>query len=189
MVPVITLSEETFAKLQAIGQTFVDTPETVIDRLASEELDRTAGLPNGRGSAGAGAEAILRLEVDAHDDLKHTRILSARIDGQPVPRPKWNGILAKLHVMALKSLGSFEDLQVATGSNVKEGRFDKNGYKYLPNAGLSIQGVESNLAWEHSLQLARALAIPIELKIEWRNKQGAARPGDVGILEWSPQED
>ncbi len=70
---------------------------------------------------------------------------------------------------------------------MRQGRYEENGYVYLPEADLSIQGVDANLAWDHSLGLARALDIKIQLRFEWRHKEGAARPGETAVLEWSPQ--
>jgi len=38
----------------------------------------------------------------------------------------------------------------------------------------------------HSLERARHLKVPIRVKFEWREKEGAIRPGKVAIIEWSP---
>jgi hypothetical protein len=56
----------------------------------------------------------------------------------------------------------------------------------LPDADFSIQGVDANLAWAHSLGVARHLKVPIRVKFEWREKEGAARPGKVAIIESAP---
>jgi hypothetical protein len=189
MSPSITLSDETYAKLQALARPFVDSEESVISALADAELQRRTGGRNGNGGGSGREDQTLHLDPDSHDNLTHTRLLSASIGGRPIHRPKWNGVLDYLHVLARQRLNSFDALRRASGANVREGRYEESGYRYLPEADLSIQGVDANLAWDHSLGLARTLDVPIQVRFEWRHKEGAARPGEVAILEWSPQSD
>lgn len=186
MAPTITMSDETFSMLQALAKPFVDTPESVISALAEAELGRRGRTSNGNAHAEIQPESILKLSPDAPDNLAHTRILSAKVDGRPLHRPKWNGMLDYLHTLGRERLGTFEALRHASGANLREGRYEENGYRYVPDADLSIQGVDANLAWDHSLRLARELEIPIQLKIEWRDKEDAAHPGREAILEWTP---
>lgn len=188
MPQVITLSDETFSKLQELARPFVDTPESVISALADAELERRVISPNGSGNGRARSSHISRLDPDSHENLTHARLLSASVDGRPIHRPKWNGVLDHLHVLARQRLGSFDALRRVSAANIREGRYEDSGYRYVPEADLSIQGVDSNLAWDHSLRVARALEIPIELRFEWRNKKGAARPGEEAMLEWAPAE-
>lgn len=184
----ITLSDETFGKLQALARPFVDTPESVIADLAGEELRRRNVPRNGHPGKNSGASVEMTLDPDAHENLTHTRLLSASIDGRPIHRPKWNGVLDHLHILARKRLGSFEAVRRVTGANIREGRFEENGYRFVPDADLSIQGVDANLAWDHSLRLARALEVAVQLRFEWRQKDAAAHPGQAASLKWAPAE-
>ena len=90
-------------------------------------------------------------------------------------------------MVAHKRLGSFDALRRVSTANLREGKYEESGYRYLQDADLSIQGVDSNLAWDHSLRVARAIEIPIDVRFEWRNKEAADRPGEEAILEWAPQ--
>lgn len=85
------------------------------------------------------------------------------------------------------ALGRSMHSVVYSTANLREGKYEESGYRYLQDADLSIQGVDSNLAWDHSLRVARAIEIPIDVRFEWRNKEAAARPGEEAILEWAPQ--
>ena len=176
----ITLSDEAFAKLQKLARPLVDTPESVISALADDALKRR-GAPDSRAD-----QQVPRLDPDKHDRLTHARLIAASVDGRALHRPKWNNLLDDLHLLARKRLGSFEAVRRVTGAHIREGKYEENGFHYLPDADLSIQGVDSNLAWEHSLGLARHLRIPIHVRFEWRAKDGAARPGQMAVLEWSP---
>jgi len=186
MSPTITLSDETFSKLQALARPFVDTPESVISTLAEAELERRGEASNGGSRSNTRGKQILQLSPDSHEDLTHTRLLSATVDGRPIHRPKWNGVLDHLHILGRQRLGSFEALRRTSGANIRDGRYEESGYRYLPEADLSIQGVDANLAWDHSLGVARALKIPIQLRVEWRTKDGAAHPGEEATVEWVP---
>jgi hypothetical protein len=178
----ITLSDEAFAKLQKLARPFVDSPESVIASLADEELKRRGATPE----TGETDSQILRLDPERHESLTHARLLSALVDGRPIHRPKWNTLLDHLHLLAHKRLGSYDAIRRVTGAHVKQGKYEENGFHYLPEADLSVQGVDSNLAWDHSLGLARHLRIPIHVRFEWRDKDGAAHPGQVAVLEWLP---
>lgn len=182
----VTLSDPTFAMLQALARPFVDTPESVIAGLADEELKRRAATPSRNAPGLLTDDAALKLDPDRHESLTHAKLLSASFDGKDLHRPKWNGLLDHLHIVARQRLGSFEALQKISGAHLRPGRYEDDGFHYLADADLSIQGVDSNLAWSHSLGIARHLRTPLRVRFEWRHKEGAARPGQVAILEWSP---
>jgi len=182
MSPTIALSDETYSMLQALAQPLVDTSESVISKLAKAELER-------RGDSSQTVDEglqVIRLNPDSPKDLTHTRLLSAIVDSHPIHRPKWNGVLEYLHILAHQRMGSFEAVRLATGANIREGKYEESGYKYITEADLSIQGVDANIAWDHSLRLARALGVPIELRLEWRNKESATHPGRKATIQWIP---
>lgn len=187
-MPTITLSDWTFAELKSLAEPFVDTPESLTARLIHEEVVRRGARLNALGHNSGEQDAVRRQNPISHESLAHTRLISATVDGQEMYRPKWNGLMAHVHTIALRRLGSFEALQQTSGARLRQGRFEEDGFKYLPDADFSIQGVEANLAWDHSLKLARVVGIPLEVVFEWREKEGAAHPGQRGLLEWSPAE-
>lgn len=139
-----------------------------------------------KSAVATGDERFVRLEPDNHESLTHARLISAAIDGRALHRPKWNNLLDQLHVLGRQRLGSFDALRRVSGAHIRDGRYEENGFHYLADADISIQGVDANLAWDHSLGLARHLRLPIEAKFEWRNKPDAVRPGESALLRWSP---
>jgi hypothetical protein len=185
-MPTVIISEPTFAKLKQISEPFVDTPESRIERLIDDELMRRGVPSNGNAHAPTIKEGIISQDPMSHDSLFHTRIISATIGGKELYRPNWNGLLDYLHVLALKHLGSFDALKRASASQIRQGRYEQLGFGYVPDGDISIQGVDANMAWDHSLRLARTIEVPIKLIFEWREKEGAAHPGKRGALEWAP---
>ncbi len=183
MMPTIEISETTYQGLQSLARPFVDTPDDVIRRLI-EEARGTTSEPTPAVVRETGVIAVDPLNPE---ELTHTRVLSAAIDGETVRRPKWNGLLHLLHVRARQSLGSFEEVRKATRANIREGRFEERGFVFVPDAGMSIQGVEARLAWENTMHLVKRLGVSIEVEFEWHDKDKAAHPGARGSMEWRPE--
>jgi hypothetical protein len=117
-------------------------------------------------------------------DLAHTR---ARGNFDTAPFSKWNDLLRTAHIGAFAKVGSFEELKKITNAQILKGNHSDNGYHFLPEIGISLQGVDSNHAWTYSLRLAQYLKIPIHAMVEWRHNAKARYPGQTGILEWSPE--
>ncbi len=187
-MPTVTLSDPAFGELKSLAEPFVDTPESLIAALIHAEVERRGILLNGNGRPGITNDETLRLNPDAHENLRFARPISATVEGQPLHRPKWSSLRVHLHILGHRRLGSFDALRGASGANLRQGRYEMDGYKYVPQADLSIQGVDSNLAWDHSLGLARALGVPIKITFQWPDREGAAHPGQTGVLEWTPTE-
>jgi hypothetical protein len=185
-MPTITLSDVVDAKLKTlVTEPFSDTRESIVERLIDEEVARR-GIPSVRNGHRQTVDNHRRLNPDSPDNLAFARVRSATIDGREVSRPKWNSIMAELHILGIRRLGSFPELQRVSRARIRSGRFEDEGYKYLSDADLSIQGVDSNQAWATSLHLARALRMPIKLTVEWRDTPRAAHPGQTAVLEWTP---
>ncbi len=187
-MPTVEISSPTFRKLQELAEPFVDTPEDVIRRLVDAAIQSgDSAKPEETGPLQSkGPRQAMMIDPEHPEDLTHTRILKARIDGEPVPRPKWNGLVHLMHVRALRRLESVDAVMKVTKSNVRVDEFTERGFVFLPEAGISIQGVEARLAWESVLRLAQTLNIPVEVEFEWHSKEKAAHPGVLARMSWSP---
>jgi hypothetical protein len=186
-MPTITLSDAVDAKLKnLVTEPFEQTRESIIESLINAELDRRGVSVNGNHSSRLAMADVIRLDPDSYGSLVHTKVLSASVDGREIHRPKWNGLREHLHTLALKRLGSFDALKKASGARLRPGRFEKDGFKYLPQGDFSIQGVDASSSWDHALRIARTMSVPIKVTLEWRDKEGATHPGRRGLLEWTP---
>lgn len=54
---------------------------------------------------------------------------------------------------------------------------DDDGYVHLPQAGLSYQGVNANVAANAMVALAKDIGVSLDVDFEWRDKEQAANPG------------
>jgi hypothetical protein len=183
----ISISDMTFKRLQALAIPFVDTtPESVILRL----LDSHDG--NNGDSAGAldhhSQTEVVPSFLSDPGSLAHTRVRRASFGRREIEKPNWNRVLRVAHEVAMKHLGSFDVLRRVTGANVREGRYEDEGFSYLPSVDISIQGLDSNLCWQNILRIAKRLNLPVTVTFEWHNNEKAANPGEVATIAWSPEE-
>ncbi len=183
-MPIVTLSDATFAKAKSAAEPLVDSADSVISRALDLLLKEKA---DGARNSPAIPATVIRLAAGTRE-LTHSRLLSASVDGVELLRPDWNSLARDMHVMAWKRLGSFEALRAATSANLRQGRFDDSGYRYLSEADLSMQGCDANGACESAFRLAEAMGISLRVTFEWREREDAAHPGKAGVIEWRPGE-
>ncbi|MEH2293064.1 T4SS efffector SepA family protein [Nostoc sp.] len=176
-MPVIRIPDPIYKRLQAIAVPFEDTPITVIEKLLNEY------------EAHHQSQQISETENDrviepGVSNLQHTRVLRAIMGGEEIHQPNWNKILDAAHELAIRQGVSVDKLMKLTLAHVVKGEKINSGFHYLPEVNISIQGVDSNLAWRNTLHLMKNLKMPIEIHFEWRDKEGAAHPGEKGLLIW-----
>lgn len=174
-MPEITIQQSTYERLQQHAKAFVDTPDTVILR-ALDALDQLGGqTPAANGRA---PDTERRIDPRALPRLTHTKVLDAAIDGRPLTKPNWNLLLDDMIRHAMKRTGSFEKLQRLCPVNMVRGRKEDEGYGYLPDIDVSVQGQDANAACRAVITAAQGLGIPLEIGFMWRPKEGAAYPGE-----------
>lgn len=189
-MPSITLSDKTYAKLKAVAEPFVDTEDSAAARALDfylEHKQKNAG--NGQAESKHPSAHVkgdvVRLPIGTRE-LTHTRLVSATLGGSALGRPDWNSLLRDIHILARKRLGSFDAVHAASGANLRNGRYEADGYRYLPQADMSIQGCDANHSCEYAFGLARAMRISLFVSFEWRDKEEASHPGRTGLIEWIP---
>lgn len=182
-----------YQRLQTYATPFVDTPATVIEKLLNfyethhsddNYIYRQKNIqpPVNQNQT---MNEIKNFKPDTLESLKHTKVRQAKFGGYSITSPNWNKIKIYAHEIAVRKLGFKKTIEI-TLSNVQEGEYTEDGYKYLKDINLSIQGQNSYDAWESTLKLARELSVTVEVEIEWRNKPDALYPGKKTTLSWSP---
>ncbi|MBD2412639.1 hypothetical protein FACHB389_11140 [Nostoc calcicola FACHB-389] len=180
-MPVIRIPDPIYKRLQAMAIPFEDTPITVIEKLLNEyeALHQPQQISE--------IENYKVIEPDIVTNLQHTRVLRAIMGGEEIHQPNWNKIVDAAHEIAIRQGLSVDELIKLTLAHVVKGEKINSGFHYLPEVNISIQGVDSNLAWRNTLHLMKNLKMPIEIHFEWRAKEGAAHPGEKGKLIWNPK--
>lgn len=189
----VTLSEETFKKLQKLARPLVDTVEDVVARLADEELARLANKELLTQTAKSvdntyttSKETYMIINPEGHASLTHTSLRGAKVEGRQLSNAKWNLLLEHLHVLLFRRLQTFDEVQRISSAHLKKGQYEKNGFRYIRSIDISIQGLDANHAWDCALSLAKYLRVSIEVEFRWLDKESAAYPNQLAKMAWSP---
>ncbi len=188
-MPVINLPDTYDAKLKRlVTDPFEQTRASIVQGLIDAAIEQLGSANGGEihssVTGGNGLTAAISINPSAPVSLAHTKVLAATVDGVELHKPKWNGIREFMHELAFKKFGAFAEVEHVSDANLKSGKYERDGYKYVPTMGCSIQGVDANTAWDNSYKLAKALKVPVRIEFVWREKDGAANPGKVGVIEW-----
>ena len=121
-------------------------------------------------------------EAENPPKLTFTKVVTASFNGKEVKLASWNRLLDTALNYAAKEILNFEKLQNIAAVNLVKGKKLDEGYRYLPDANLSVQGQKANLAWRGVMLIAKNLKCSVEVSFMWHNIQGAEHPGEKGIM-------
>jgi hypothetical protein len=179
MSPSVELSPTTFSRLQAHAVPLVDNIESVINRLIDFYESRDgAPVP----AAAGDLDNVRQFNPSAPPNLTHTKVLAIEFAGRALDRGQanWNGLLnvaIREAKAASKSVAEFKKLIIV---NCVDGQKNDEGYRYLPDVGLSVQGQDANGAWKAACHIAQQLGRDLTVTFVWREKESAAFPGVTG---------
>lgn len=182
-MPHIEISDDTFALLKRHAEPLVDTFDTIIGKFG-----RAFQATNGHSDEDSPPiiEAPISAKIYNHNsppDLTFTKVVSAKLDGRPISRrTNWASILRWAVHKAKNQASNEDELRRLIIVNFVIGKKEDDGYKYLPEVNLSVQGQDTNAAWRGINHIAQQLKIPIDVVFVWRHKEKAAFPGESGRL-------
>jgi hypothetical protein len=188
MMPVVRISDATMQKLQPLAIPLQDSIDTLLNRLADAAHSGVPyKLPVSPVLTSTSKQSTpIPWYVASHDDLTFTRLISAEFDGMTLPKANWNTLAKYAHEAAFQKLGSFDALRLSTRARVRQGRYEMEGFVYLPTVDISLQGMDANMSWDNSVRLAHAIGVPVSVVFEWRNNPKAAKPGQKSHLDFLP---
>ncbi len=174
MNPTIELSAETDKELAFLAEPFVDTTrEHVIKKLIKFYQEQTAS---------EGGEAIKTYSNIAPPDLSHTKVLGAHISGRQMLHANWNSIMDRAINFAFHKLKDTDKVsELILAKHIKGEKTDQ-GFRYLKDVGISVQGQDANTAWKTAASIIKALGVTAEVTFAWYDNPKAAKPGETGKL-------
>jgi hypothetical protein len=184
----IDIPEPLLKRLQKHATPFVDTPVDVIERWAdfydqhNQQNMILNAKPNSKRPLMEIPSGVRQFDPKRPPSLLHTRV---RGEFDTTSFSNWNDMLRIAHIHAFKEARTFEELCKMTRAQIRKGSYSSEGYKFVPEIGISIQGVDASHAWEYALRLAIHLKVPVKAEIEWRHNDNAAHPGERGIMVWT----
>lgn len=178
-MPEVTIQESTFTRLQRHAKPLVDTIDTVMNR-ALDALEQMAASPES--GDGQGPQDERRIDHRALPNVKHTKVLDASIEGAQIAKPYWNVLRNEMLRRAMKRVHSFEKLRQVCPVNMVKGRKTDEGYDYLSDIDVSVQGQDANSACRAVVTAAQSLGIALDVGFMWYHKERAAHPGEFARL-------
>ncbi len=178
MSPTVSISDALYARLQAHAVAFVDTPETVIDR-AIDALE-ARGAPSQNTVSGP-----REFNSASPPNLAFTTLRKITLSSVTFKKAEtyWNPLMfACVKEAAKKGLSPVQigELMVVPFAI---GEKDDNGYVFVKEAGISVQGQASNGAWKQIQHIAAELKLPVTVEFTWQNNDKAAMPNVTGIFK------
>ncbi len=186
MMPVVRVSDAAFMDLKLLSKWLeTKTPGATIEEIISRSMDDLGLVQGASAEAHVGGElpaAGAPMTFKKTPGLSFTKVLTAKVDGIPVPNPKWGTVLTKTIGAVLKTGLNAEALVRDLQINARSDQYEEHGYKYQPEVGLSIQGQSAPDAWREISRLANKWQIPVEVEFQWRENPKAQHPGRLGVL-------
>jgi hypothetical protein len=183
MMPVVRINDATFADISTLNTWFkTKSPSETIDRIVRDAMEQL-GIEHDEEAEGSEiASTKGTLVFDTAPSLTFTKPMTASIGGETVKNPNWASIL---HVMIaqVKAKGlEGEKLVRELGVPSKANNFEDDGYRYVPQLGISVQGQSAADAWKEVDRLAKKWLIPVSVEFVWRQNPKAQHPGKAGLL-------
>jgi hypothetical protein len=169
-MPKIDISESAFLYLKSLAEPLTDTTVTVLDRIIAEHL---CGATSNQGVS-KGIE--MRFGIDDLPSVKFTSIISAKVADKPVSQKYWNNILEHLISSCVATGAEAEQVRASLQANTTDGNQYENGYRFVPSAGFSFQGLEANRVCRNIAILAGRYGVSVDIAVRWQDNEKAAFP-------------
>jgi hypothetical protein len=189
MADPLQISSTTVARLEKHAKPFVDTVDSVINRILDHYENSSGQTSTNDDDDVSAIGSIGNFDPASPPDLTHTKLLSIEFDKKGFPRSSttWNALLNDAISLAKRNAKSDDHLKRLILVNYVKGRKEDEGYRYLANADLSVQGQDANAAWKATYHIASQLQTTFEVVFTWRNKDGATHPGSTGRFRQKPR--
>ncbi len=175
----LRMDNPTYERLASHARPF-ETESQVINR-ALDELDQKANTSSW--ANGPGMHSERRIDPLRLPDMMFTKVLDASIHGRVVIRPNWNRLLLRMVRLANEHATNFDELvRLFPMTNIVSGRKVNQGFRYLSDINVSVQGQPANSAGPSIVMTAQKLDIALNIGFMWRDKEEAAYPGDRGRI-------
>jgi hypothetical protein len=173
MTPQVTLEVATIERMKAYAEPLVDTFDTVIMK-GLDALDMLKVEANGPMQ-----ERILN--PASPPNLSYTTVKSIVWKGKRLPPAEtyWNPLMLTVIRECAKHMTE-EQTRNLIICNYVAGKKEDNGYKYLEDMGVSVQGQDANNAWKTTYHILQAIKMPLEVIFAWQDNPKAVSPGAIG---------
>jgi hypothetical protein len=177
MSPTIVLSDGLYRRLQSHAEPFTDSPESVIAR-AIDALE--AGLRGPLPPVGGPRE----FNPASPPNLSFTTPKTITLCGVTFKKGEtyWNPLMFACIREAAKTGLTPNEIGELIVVPFVSGKKDDNGYVFIADAGVSVQGQTANGAWKQAHHIALKLGLSVSVEFTWQNNDKAAMPNVTGVF-------
>ncbi len=179
-MPSIEISSTDFQRLQSIAEPLVDTSKSVVTKLI-DFYEKNLSVSHPDISSGSASEASA-FSADSLPPLAHAKLMAAQFNGLTPEKTNWDSLVRLALTQVIQTYKSAKELHRVSGANVVDGKKEIEGYKYLAPYSFSYQGVSAEDAAKIIVRCAKALGCSAAFEFEWRDKEAAYRPGELGAV-------
>jgi hypothetical protein len=175
------ISDGNFRRIQAVAVPLIDTLDTALERILTfyeKHNPPRSGTILPAATMPISGERVF--DPYSPPDLTHTKMTAATFRRRALELPTWNALLDEVIRASRGDLGSFDALKKICLTNLVDGQKTDQGYRYLSDIRLSVQGQSANDAWRSVARLARHLGYQVQVSFVWYFKEAAAFPGESG---------
>ena len=184
----VVLSDAIARKMQSVATPLVDTYESVIDRAVDALIEKNGKIAGAAVTTGTPTSAgVIAYPMEAPPSLTFSKPTAITLNGQQLDKDElyWNLLLFKVIAIAATKLLPHQ-LRQALLVNYREGQDERSGFRYIPEAKVSVQGADANGAWKATSHLIRSAQLQVDVVFRWDVKEGAAKPGQIGRMTYEP---
>lgn len=171
----VELSTALDERIKSHARPLVDTYESVINRaFDAYEL-----------SLGSGANTVRPYNPAKAPSLTFTKPMSITLNEVEFGKADlyWNNLMFAVVREAGKKGLRAEAIKKLMVVNSEIGEKNVNGYTFVPEAGISVQGQDANGAWKQIYAIANELGFAVDVIWAWAENEKAALPGQKGSFK------
>jgi len=176
----IEISNSALDYLKSLAKPLEDTTVTVFDRIVEEHQSKN------NSQTVMETAASLSFGISDIPNVTFTSISSASINKRPLVKKDWNTVLGRLIELCAEKTSNIDTLVSLLDANIQTSKPDeidkKKGFRYLPKANISFQGLDAKRACRNIMILSQNFSIPISLKVKWSNNPDADFPGKTATI-------
>ena len=152
------LSLKTIDRLKVYAEPFVDTVDSVVNRLI-DAFVASSGV-----TLKATPVVNSALNAETPPNLAFTTVHNVTLNGAQLPSSEsnWNSLMIATIQLAKKSLNTDQIDKLIIINHVL-GKKTDSGYKFIADVGIAVQGQDANHAWKATYQIMKALKISAEI--------------------------
>lgn len=175
----IQISNELYRRFEKLGVPFVDTHESLMDRLISFGEIHSQSLQTKAKTGQPLSGQKPRFSFSEPPNMTHTQIIYWTLDGETLKHKTWSSIVEKL-LCVLHEKNA--DILHQNSVNVKKGKSLDKGYKYIPKIGVSYQGLSAEDAFRAIREFSEKYKLNISIHFSWRDKPNAQFPKTEAVI-------